>query len=212
MSKPSVASLNLGLFFFLSLFIYFERAREREWGWGEGVEREGDRDPKQALCCQYWARRRTQSQTPNFEITVLPELKSRVGHLTNWATRVPQIWHSCFALVPCTRSRDPYKNQMFWKLKSNLHRLIYNRILPGHCQTFVLLRTTASAPSLPCSQRITTMFYLCPLQAVIPNIFSMNWGLKNRQREPLKCLFCFTIVLRVRIFKMHVCLLGFGGI
>ena len=67
---------------FLSVFILRKRERERERE--RERQREGD-NPKQAPCCQYRAWCRVQNQT----MRSWPELKSRVGCLTNWATQGP---------------------------------------------------------------------------------------------------------------------------
>ena len=61
-----------------------EKHTEREHEWGRGKKRDTE-DPKQAPHCEHKA-------YVGLDFTTMkswPELKSRVSHLTDWATQVP---------------------------------------------------------------------------------------------------------------------------
>ena len=74
---------NFCQFFFLKDFIYLLREQERAWVRGRGRrETEGEFHADSVLSVE----------ADGFNPTILRslrELKSRVGHLTNWATQVP---------------------------------------------------------------------------------------------------------------------------
>ena len=71
-----------------SLFLYFERESERTCTWGRGKERGRERASKTG--CTLSAQSLMWGSI-SWTLRSWPELKSRVGRLTDWATPVPQI-------------------------------------------------------------------------------------------------------------------------
>ena len=129
-------SLMINFFFRILLyflkFIYFERQRERERErereskQGRGTERGRERkNPKQAPHClsaqsMMWG---LNSRT----VRSWPELKSRVGHLTNCANQVPWTrtfiisFHTGYKNTECWASSPQSLIWFFWGVPENLH-------------------------------------------------------------------------------------------
>ena len=86
------------ILFFLSLFIYFERG----WEWmGErgGAEKERERESQAGFVLS--AQSLLQGSIP-WTLRSWPEPKSRIGHLTDWATQAPLLFHSWYVTMYLT--------------------------------------------------------------------------------------------------------------
>ena len=74
------------LFFFFNVYLFWETEREGESG--EGAERERGKERISGRLCALSVQISTQGLISQM-MRSWPELISRVGHLTNWATRSP---------------------------------------------------------------------------------------------------------------------------